>query len=476
MKIGIYLRNSLDRDMNKVSVDYQREQLLALCRDRLDCVDPVEYLDRNVCSKKGTSRPRYADLCEDIANGVIGRVAVWHQDRLTRVPAEIEQFLDLADRYGVELANVSGDIDLSTPSGRFMFRQLGIMARYEMEQKSARQKAANEHRANNGKAWNMRTFGYDGNEIVKAEADLIVKGCADLIDGHSLYGIAAAWNKLGVKTVKGGQWNGSTVRQVLSRPRNAGLAVYDVHGKNTPGSNIKQRIEASIREGVETDWPAIISRDTLDAVLGILSDPKRHTGKSRARVHLLSGLAYCGVCGKKISSGSRKTRSGNKRAVYACKQPGCLKIIRSIAPVDAFVVDIVTGWLARPDAAEIFAPKSVDTKALSAEVAKIRALIADAEREYDEGIIDGRRLKGRRAALVPKLDAVERQLVGASTSNRLAGLVGNPKARAVFDGLSLDRQRAVVDAVVKVTVLPTAGRTGGVFDPTLIRVEQRQDD
>jgi site-specific DNA recombinase len=473
MKTAIYLRNSLDRDMNKVSVEYQRQQLLELCRDRMDCVDPIEYLDRNVSSKKGKSRPAYDELCEDIRNGAIRKVAVWHQDRLTRVPAEIEQFLDLADQYGVELANVSGPMDLSTPHGQFMFRQMGIMARYEMEQKSARQKAANQHRANNGKAWNVRTFGYNGNEVVQVEAELIVKGCADLIDGASLYGIAQEWNRLGVKTVKGGEWNGSTVRQVLSRPRNAGLAVYDVHGKVKSGSNIKERIEASILEGKETAWPAIISRDTLDAVLGILSDPKRHSGKSRARVHLMSGLAFCGNCGKKMSTGTRTTKSGSKRNVYVCKN--CLKIVRSVEPVDAYVVDVITGWLARPDAAEIFAPKSIDTKALSVEVAKLRALIAAAERDYDEGLIDGRRLKGRRDALLPKLDSIERELVGASTSNRLAGLVGNPQAREVFDGLSLDRQRAVVDAVVNVTILPTTGK-GGAFDPTLIRAEQRQED
>jgi DNA invertase Pin-like site-specific DNA recombinase len=41
MKTATYLRQSLDRDLTKVSIDYQREGLLKLCADkRWD--DPVE--------------------------------------------------------------------------------------------------------------------------------------------------------------------------------------------------------------------------------------------------------------------------------------------------------------------------------------------------------------------------------------------------------------------------------------------------
>ena len=39
-------------------------------------------------------------------------------DRLHRQPAELEDFMTLAERHGVELANVGGDVDLSTPEGK----------------------------------------------------------------------------------------------------------------------------------------------------------------------------------------------------------------------------------------------------------------------------------------------------------------------------------------------------------------------
>jgi site-specific DNA recombinase len=453
--------------MNKVSVDYQREQLLALCRDRLDCTDPIEYLDRNVSATTGR-RAAYEDMCEDIRNGVIGRVAVWDMDRLHRQPRELEDFIDLAERFHVDLANVGGDVDLSTPSGRMFARMKGTVAKYEVEQKSVRQKAANAERAKRGSSWNMRVFGYDGDEIVWDEANAIREACEALLDGDSLWGIARRWNAAGLTSVKGSQWSGSQVRRVLLRPRNAALAVYDVHGAVRDGGKITD----AILEGVEVTWPPVVSRDTYDAVCGLLADPSRHTGKKRALVHLLSGLAYCGLCERKMGTTTRKTKTGAKRVVYQCKNVGCMKVVRDLARTDAHVVRVITERLARADAAKLFAKPTEDTKELSKRASEIRGLIKAAENEYDDGIIDGRDLKRRRDKLQPQLDAVGARLVGSNTGRKLDGLLGQPDAAQRFAALGLDRRRAVIDTVATVTILPTT-KAGGIFDPKDIRIDWR---
>src|SRR6202008_4986934 len=115
MKTAVYLRQSLDRDLTKVSIDYQREHLHKLCASKVGWDDPVEYVDRNVSATTGR-REAYEGLCEDIRNGVIGRLAVWDMDRLHRQPRELEDFIDLAEKHGVDLANVGGDVDLSSAS------------------------------------------------------------------------------------------------------------------------------------------------------------------------------------------------------------------------------------------------------------------------------------------------------------------------------------------------------------------------
>ena len=454
MKTAIYLRNSLDRDLNKVSIDYQREQLLKLCANK-GWDNPVEYLDRNVPAsarrtangkRRAAKRPAFDDLCEDIRNGAVGKVAVWHEDRLVREPRELEDFIDLAEEYNVELANVEGKVDLSTPGGRMFVRMKGTVAKYEVEQKGLRQKAANEERAKRGRSWvSRRTFGYDGDDIVAAEAEEIREACSALLDGTSLWAIAKDWNARGIRTVKGSTWTGGTVKQVLTRPRNAGLQVY----------------QGEIIEGVETAWPAIVTRDTWESVCAYLSNPDRHTGKKRARVHLLSGIAVCGLCQRKMGTTARKTKRGEKRITYTCKNTGCMRVVRDKNKTDALVIDAVTTLLARP---------TVDTKALSVQAEEYRVLITAAERDYDEGLIDGKRLKGRLEAIQPKLEAVEAQLLGANATRKLDGLLGQPDAERRFLSLDLDRQRAVINAVAVVTIKP-ASKPGGRFDPTEIDVQ-----
>ena len=491
MRAAIYLRQSLDRDLNKVSIDYQRQSLLKLCADK-GWRDPVEYMDRNVSATKGR-REAYEDLCDDIRNGAVGRVAVWDMDRLHRQPRELEDFIELAEAHQVELANVGGEVDLSTPSGRMFARVKGTVAKYEVEQKGARQKAANRERAKNGKPWVGRPFGYThrvdrekaitkakakvaaegrewteadeaaawnpatdavANQLVPAEAHEIRQACSALLDGTSLWAIAKDWNARGIKTVKGSTWTGGTVKQVLTRPRNAGLQVY----------------QGEIIEGVETAWPAIVTRDTWEAVCAYLSNPDRHTGKKRARVHLLSGIAVCGLCQRKMGTTARKTKRGEKRITYTCKNTGCMRVVRDKNKTDALVVTAVTTLLARPDASVIFARPTVDTKALSVQAEEYRVLITSAERDYDEGLIDGKRLKGRLEAIQPKLEAVEAQLLGANATRKLDGLLGQPDAEKRFLALDLDRQRAVINAVAVVTIKP-ASKPGGRFDPTEIDVQ-----
>ena len=61
--------------------------------------------------------------------------------RLTRTPRELEDVIDQADRLGLKLASVGGDIDLATEQGRMMARMKGTVARYEVEQQARRLKA-----------------------------------------------------------------------------------------------------------------------------------------------------------------------------------------------------------------------------------------------------------------------------------------------------------------------------------------------
>ena len=241
---------------------------------------------------------------------------------------------------------------------------------------------------------------------------------------------------------------------MLKRERNAGLQVYD----------------GEILDGVKTSSPAIIERDVWDAACAVLADPKRRTGpQTPGRKYLLSGLAICGVCGRPVSS---LVHTAAKRFRYACKHPGCMHVLRSIAPVDKYVIDRVTRRLADPDAVVALTRPSVDT-----------APIARPDRRAAHPDHPGpgrlRRGPGRRAPMnarvtraTEKLAPLEEKLLGANTSRVLDGLVGHADAAARFAALSLDRKRAVIDTLVRVTINPSKGLQGSHrFDPNSIDIE-----
>jgi site-specific DNA recombinase len=451
----MYLRQSLDRDQNRLAIDRQREDLLKLC-DARGWGAPVEYCDNNVSANTGR-RLAYQALCDDIRAGTIDRVAVWDLDRLHRQPAELEVFITLADQHHIELASVGGDADLSTDNGRLFARIKGAVAKSETDRKSARFRRANLQRAQAGKnaTWyGQRMFGYDENELVAHEADAIRNAYLALLNGASLGGIAKQWNEEGLRPLRAKAWTGATVRQLLKRERNAGLQVY----------------QGEILEGVKTSSPAIIERDVWDAACAVLADPKRRTGpETVGRKYLLSGLVVCGECGQPMST---VVHSARNRFRYACKRAGCMRILRSITPVDEYVVGRITRRLADPDAVVALTRPTVDTAPLRDQIAALRAQRAQAQADYDEGLVDARRMNARIDRVDEKLAPLEEKLLGANTSRTLDGLVGHADAAARFEALPLDRKRAVIATLARVTINRSKALQGShKFDPSAVVIE-----
>jgi site-specific DNA recombinase len=246
-------------------------------------------------------------------------------------------------------------------------------------------------------------------------------------------------------TPKGNQWRGAQVRQLLLAERNAGL-------REVPGERPGDPFTYS-----KGNWPAIVSEDVWRGVCAKLADPKRRQLGSRARKHLMSGLALCGKCHRPLTSG---VTTGTKHRNYRCRF--CRGVARDGEKVDAVVVEAVVDRLARPDAAELVIDRSrEDLDELQVQAAALRAQIAAAETEYDEGIIDGRRLAARKERVNEKLRPIVASMEDANRAEVFEGVFGADDVDAAFDALDLGRKRAIITALVTVTVNPS--RSGRVF-------------
>ena len=131
----------------------------------------------------------------------------WHVDRLTRSPRELEDVIDLADKHGLELATVTGEVDLSNPTGRLVARMLGAAARHEAEHKAERQKRQRRQAAEAGRVagGGKRPYGYadDRVTVMDHEAATIRECAARVLSGESLASICRDLAARGIMTSGG---------------------------------------------------------------------------------------------------------------------------------------------------------------------------------------------------------------------------------------------------------------------------------
>ena len=191
-------------------------------------------MDDDISAYAGKTRPAYRRLLADIRSGDIDAVAVWHIDRLTRHPKELEEFFDVCKTAGVrDLASVSGDIDLATHDGQFLARILGAVARKESDDKSRRiqRKALELAQAGKVGGGGTRPYGYerDRKTIVPAEARIIREAAGRILAGDSLRSVCTDLNQRGIPTVTGRPWIPTVLRNMLASPRVSGQREH--HGE-----------------------------------------------------------------------------------------------------------------------------------------------------------------------------------------------------------------------------------------------------
>lgn len=437
MRASIYARISSDREGAGLGVQSQEHDCRELAASLGWTIVSV-HTDNDVSAYSGKPRPGYRAMLEEITRGEIDAVLAWHTDRLHRSITELEEYAGLCDAHGITTHTVkAGHIDLATPSGRLVARQLGSVARYEVEHMVERQRRAKLRSATAGR-WKggRRPFGYapDGVTIVADEAAAVRSAAMSILAGESLRGVMRTWNAAGLKTTTGGPWDGNAVRRVLLRPRNAGLME---HQGEIVGN---------------AEWPAIVPEEEWRAVRAVLADPNRKTTTGSARKWLGSGLYLCGVCGATLV-GTRV----NKRRSYRCKAG---HVTRTLADVDNYVEQVITARLRRPDAADLLAVTAradVDTHALEDQAVTLRARLDELASLFAQGVIDAQQLTGGTRDLNAQLDAIRERIADAFRGTAMAGVADALDPGAAWLNAPVERKRAVLDALATVTLVKGAG-------------------
>jgi hypothetical protein len=287
-----------------------------------------------------------------------------------------------------------------------------------------------------------------------------------ILAGDTLYAIAQALNTDGVlpprahrareagREVAHNGWTPSILRNLLSKPSLAGMRT---HLGTVVG---------------EAAWDPIVDPADWARVQALLRSPNRVTARSRAAVHLLSGIAECGVCG-----GWLQFLLNRGRRTYACAgvNPTAPKghVSRSEPHLDAWVGLQVGAFLAKPELVRMLEPQPEVSEPRAAAVRKLDGLRAQLA-EYENAAVAGQvsaaafgRIEAGLSAQIAALEAELTPVVFPPVVAAVAGAGAEERFAAIEDVV---QRRLIIRSVCRVVVHRSARRGVRGFDPSTVEI------
>ncbi|WP_436759420.1 recombinase family protein [Streptosporangium sp. V21-05] len=508
MRCVLYLRISDDRTGAGLGVQRQEGDLRGLAA-KLDWDVVGVYIDNDLSAYSGKPRPDYQRMLVDLQAGIAGAVLAWHNDRLHRLPAELEEYINVCDPRGIITQTFkAGSLDLSTPSGRMVARQLGAVARFESEHKADRIKAKHLQLAKDGKSTGggFRPYGYRRiydhpdpphrllrEELIPEEAEIIRECVRRVLAGEALAAVCRDLNRRGVPTSSTGIW---TARQVASAAEVGGGEVAeeirarlaaeepasaiarDLMGRDVPlpvpggwstptlarmltsariaglrehrprSRHQTKRVRTGEIMGVG-EWPAIITPAESARLRVMLADPARRVSPGPTGKYLLTGLIYCDLCKHRMVG---RSKSGGRKH-YMCDgqpgRPGCGRVSARAEYVDAVIGAAAAQFLTAPGFAEALAvaDEAADEGAAVAEIAACEQELLDLAADHGAGVISRAEWMAARKPLQGRIEAARSSLGRVDVVRVLEGLPDTPEGVEAFllDGeVEASRRRSVL--------------------------------
>lgn len=439
----------------------------------------------------GEARPQRKDfdrMLALVASRPDLNIGALHADRLTRGDEDTAALMRVqAGGTGIIGTPRGGIYDLRTAVGQKRLRDDASDAIYEVAHMRERIRDAKEEARGAG-LWlgGPRPFGWDRvprldrDEEPPAlvlngpEADLIRAGTLAILGGASLRSVTRAWNASGITGSRGGAWGNREVSDVLRRARNAGLAEHDLdgHGLAVTGPG---------------EWPPVVSETQWRTCKAILENPGRRTAFSTQPRYLLSGIAACGVCGTPLVATSASRGQGRPKQVTYADRPKTGKghVARNATALDAYVSELVIAWVDL-HGRDALNPPAPDTSLLAAQLQAAEASVEALQKAADQGAIDTPQWLRRVTPLNERIREFRERIANAAAAAIPVHVFTEDDIRAGWDAADIDAQRAIVRALMTVTVLPVPpGQHGcppgyrkgsglGYFRPELIEIGWRR--
>lgn len=321
--LAIYARVSKDRE-NQKSI---KEQILLGKEFALKNGFPKVEVYKDVGLSGGgdiSTRPGFDKMLQDIEDGIISAVYLYHQDRAEREEVTWFKLANLIIDRKLEYYEGGVSVDLSNPATYFEKGLLSQMNSLFRKSTSKRIKDVLKRNVQEGKVHGaILPYGYKKDEenfliIDEIESQVVKRIYSLSLDGVGQRSIASMLTKEGVPT----RYN--ILKEGTLKTRNKYTDEVTIKNKGeikwagkTVGDIIKNPIYKGKRRWNNdfVDAPAIVSKEYWERVNNNLAKNRNNSGKKLKHNYLLKGLLRCGYCGKNYYG---RTRVSRKDHFYMC--------------------------------------------------------------------------------------------------------------------------------------------------------------
>ena len=421
IKVYTYTRVSTAMQIDGYSLDAQKARMKAYA-DFNDYQIVGEYEDAGKSGKSIEDRASFCRMMDDIKAGKDGvsYVLVFKLSRFGRNAADVLSTLQIMQDFGVNLICVEDGIDSSKDAGKLMISVLSAVAEIERENIRIQTMEGRIQKAREGR-WNggFAPYGYrlvDGRlEINEEEAPAIrtifdqyvntnigTTGLAKYLENHGIH-------KIQRQNGKNPLFASSTIQKILKNPVYCGKIAFGrrrtekVKGTRNEYKLVEQEsylLVDGLHEGLVSEevWQAAqVKMKAIAQKYELVS--RRKTD----RVHLLSSIVKCPVCGAGMygNKSIKKRPDGTKYKdfyYYGCKHRGMQRGYKCTYSkqiqeevLDGAVAEVISKLVSNPKFAAMMQEKinmKVDTTAIEQEIAayekQLRQYYATKSRLMDE--------------------------------------------------------------------------------------------
>lgn len=421
-------------------------------------------------------RPEWENILTALRRGECNALMVPDIDRAMRDPRTLEDLIDVVEYYGVYVASLTGNIDLTTDAGISAARSLVNQRNQESRNTSRRVIDGQRHAAMQGgnHGGRMRPFGWrkDRIHVNKREAAHIRREVPRILAGVSPLTLANEWNARGIPTVTGVPWRAATIRNMYLRPRICGHVLY--RGETLYGPDGQK---------VRGQWEPILTEAEYNAVAEQWGphqqEPKSRLGaKGRGyrTIYLLSPFVRCGACGARMVGSRRRNRRGELEEFYRCPgkgQGGCGTVTRIAEPVNEYIKALV---IAEQQKIQFSKLDDLPPWPKAQELAGLQQRINEQQKHFEAGHISAERhfpALARMEAIEAELKREKRRYDGRQQARKHA--IANLAEEWEKPDFTMEQKQAAIAETLTAVIIKPAGK-GMRFHPDQIVPVFRQED